>query len=89
MLVLSRKDGQSVIVGGGEGFPRLCKVTVLGITGSKVRLGFEVDADVPVNREEVWQRICAEEAEPVAETAADLSAALPLQETDVPIAGNQ
>ena len=90
MLVLSRKDGESVIVGGAGAFPRLCKVTVLGITGSKVRLGFEVDANVPVNREEVWQRICAEEATgSVAETAAELSAALPLQETDAPIAGNQ
>jgi carbon storage regulator len=89
MLVLSRKDGESVIVGGGEGFPLLCKVTVLGITGNKVRLGFEVDANVPVHREEVWQRMCAEEsAEPIAETATELSAALPLHETDGPIAGN-
>jgi len=62
MLVLSRKDGESVIVGGGSGFPCLCRVTVLEINGSKVRLGFEVDRGVPVNREEVWQRICAEEA---------------------------
>jgi carbon storage regulator len=62
MLVLSRKDGESVIVGGGSGFPCLCKVTVLGVSGSKVRLGFDVDAGVPVNREEVWHRICAEEA---------------------------
>ena len=90
MLVLSRKDGQSVIVGGAGAFPRLCKVTVLGITGSKVRLGFEVDANVPVNREEVWQRICAEESAGIgAEAAADFSAALPLQEIDVPIEGNQ
>lgn len=90
MLVLSRKDGQSVIVGGAGDFPRLCKVTVLGITGGKVRLGFEVDANVPVNREEVWQRIRAEEAAGIgAETAAELSAALPLQEIDAPIEGNQ
>ena len=33
------------------------KVTVLEITGGRVRLGFEVDADVPVHRSEVWERI--------------------------------
>jgi len=32
-------------------------VTVLEIRGGKVRLGFEVDADVPVHRLEVWDRI--------------------------------
>jgi carbon storage regulator CsrA len=92
MLVLSRKDGQSVIVGGGAGLARLCKVTVLGITSGRVRLGFEVDANVPVHREEVWQRICAEGAEvplPGAATT-ELSAALPLhQPTELPIEGNQ
>ena len=89
MLVLSRKDGQSVIVGGAGAFPGLCKVTVLGITGGKVRLGFEVDDNVPVNREEVWQRICAAAAaEPVAEAPKELSATLLLPEIDLPIVGD-
>jgi carbon storage regulator CsrA len=35
------------------------KVTVLGIKGANVKLGFEVDADVPVHRSEVWERINA------------------------------
>jgi carbon storage regulator CsrA len=35
-------------------------VTVVDIRGSHVRLGFEVDADVPVHRSEVWERINAE-----------------------------
>jgi carbon storage regulator len=60
MLVLSRKNGQSVMVGGADGFHRLLKVTVVEITGRKVRLGFEVDPDVPVHRSEVWERINAE-----------------------------
>jgi sRNA-binding carbon storage regulator CsrA len=34
-------------------------VTVLEISHGKVRLGFEVDADVPVHRLEVWERMCA------------------------------
>ena len=57
MLVLSRKSRQSVMIGGTDGFHRLLKVTVLEINGAKVKLGFEVDADVPVHRTEVWERI--------------------------------
>jgi carbon storage regulator CsrA len=57
MLVLSRKNLQSVVVGGSDGFERLLKVTVLEIRSSNVKLGFEVDASVPVHRSEVWERI--------------------------------
>ena len=57
MLVLSRKNRESVVVGGADGLHRLLKVTVLGIQGTNVKLGFEVDADVPVHRSEVWERI--------------------------------
>ena len=60
MLVLSRKIQESVMVGGGGGLDRLLKVTVLEVSGGKVKLGFEVDADVPVHRLEVWERLCAE-----------------------------
>lgn len=60
MLVLSRKCRESVVVGGTQGFARLLKVTVLEINGTRVRLGFEVDSNVPVNRFEVWERIQAE-----------------------------
>ena len=59
MLVLSRKSQESVVVGGTHGFEHLLKVTVLEINGHSVRLGFEVDAKVPVHRWEVWQRIRA------------------------------
>jgi carbon storage regulator CsrA len=56
MLVLSRKSRESVVVGGAEGFARTLTVTVLDIKGGTVRLGFEADADIPVNRLEVWER---------------------------------
>jgi carbon storage regulator len=59
MLVLSRKTQESVVVGGSDRFERMLKVTVLEIKGEKVRLGFEADADVPVHRSEVWERIVA------------------------------
>jgi carbon storage regulator len=60
MLVLSRKNQESVVIVGADGLHRMMKVTVLGIQGRNVRLGFEVDAAVPVHRAEVWERICAE-----------------------------
>jgi sRNA-binding carbon storage regulator CsrA len=47
------------MVGGGGGLERVLKVTVLAVVGGKVKLGFEVDADVPVHRQEVWERMCA------------------------------
>jgi sRNA-binding carbon storage regulator CsrA len=47
------------VVGGADRFERLLKVTVLEITGGRVRLGFEVDAEVPVQRWEAWERIRA------------------------------
>jgi carbon storage regulator len=59
MLVLSRKHRESVVIGGSDSFHRVLKVTVLGIRGTNVKLGFDVDADVPVHRAEVWERIQA------------------------------
>ena len=60
MLVLSRKNQESVVIGEADGLHRQMKVTVLGIQGGNVQLGFEVDPAVPVHRSEVWDRICAE-----------------------------
>jgi carbon storage regulator len=57
MLVLSRKNMESVVVGGSGRFERMLKVTVLEIKNGTVRLGFEADASVPVHRAEVWERI--------------------------------
>ena len=57
MLVLSRKSSESVVVGGSSAFERILRVTVIEISGKRVRLGFDVEADVPVHRQEVWERI--------------------------------
>jgi carbon storage regulator len=59
MLVLSRKSQESVVVGGINAFDHKLTVTVLGIRGSKVQLGFDVPSDVSVHRREVWERIHA------------------------------
>jgi carbon storage regulator CsrA len=61
MLILSRRSQEAVVVGGSGGFERLLKVTVLEINRGTVRLGFEVDKEVPVHRLEVWQRIHADD----------------------------
>jgi len=60
MLVLSRKSQESVVVGGSDGLERVLTVTVLEIVGSKVRLGFEADGDIPVHRSEIWERMARE-----------------------------
>jgi carbon storage regulator len=59
MLVLSRKNNESIVVGGPGPFEQLLKVTVLEIKNDRVRLGFEADAGIPVHRWEVWERIRA------------------------------
>jgi carbon storage regulator CsrA len=48
MLVLARKERERIVIGDNV------VVTVLEISGSKVRLGIEAPADVPVQRGEVW-----------------------------------
>lgn len=64
MLILSRKNRESVVVGGTDGFRHLLKVTVLDIRGANVKLGFEADPSLPVHRGEVWERICAQTGHP-------------------------
>ena len=59
MLVLSRRNKESVVMGGGGGLERTLKVTVLEISVNRVKLGFEVDGDIPVHRFEIWERMCA------------------------------
>jgi carbon storage regulator CsrA len=59
MLVLTRKITESVVIGGSSAYDRLIKVTVLEIQNGRLRLGFEIDADIPVHRQEVWERIHA------------------------------
>ncbi len=47
MLVLSRKENESIVIDGH------IKVTILEIRGSKIRLGIEAPQDVPVLRSEL------------------------------------
>ncbi len=51
MLVLSRKRGESIVIGNG------ITVTVVEVRGDRVRLGFNAPAEVPIHRKEVQQKI--------------------------------
>lgn len=51
MLVLSRKKGESIVIGDE------IIVTVVEVRGDKVRLGIVAAKDVPVHREEVYEAI--------------------------------
>ena len=51
MLVLTRKPGQSIIIGDGV------EVQVLSVAGEKVRLGITAPRDVSIFRNEVYDRI--------------------------------
>jgi carbon storage regulator CsrA len=59
VLVLSRKCRESVVVGASVDSEPLLTVTVLEITGGRVKLGFEVARDMLVHRWEVWERLQA------------------------------
>lgn len=59
MLVLSRKQEESVVIGGCDHLEPMLKLTVLEIRGGKVKLGFEVHKNFLVHRLEVWEQIRA------------------------------
>ena len=56
MLVLTRKNQESVIVGRAGTGDQMVKVTVLEVRGGKVRLGIEGDRSIPILRSELWER---------------------------------
>ncbi len=57
MLVLSRKNLESVVIGEGSSASPVLTVTVLEIRGGRVKLGFACAPAVRVQRSEVWNRI--------------------------------
>lgn len=57
MLVLTRKNRESVVVLKNEAGDVLLKITVLDIEGGRVKLGFEAEQRLPIHRQEVYERI--------------------------------
>ena len=69
MLVLSRKQGEGIVIGHD------ITVTVVEIRGGRVKLGFSGPSEVPIHREEVRRRI--EQESPIGECACPCGAYVP------------
>jgi carbon storage regulator len=57
MLILTRRLGESLMIG------QDVTVTVLGVKGNQVRLGVNAPKSVSVHREEVYERIRADQGD--------------------------
>ena len=57
MLVLSRRTNQSIMIGDE------IEITVLSVSGDKVRLGIKAPREVPVYRDEVYAQVQGEQLE--------------------------
>ena len=51
MLILTRRIGETLMIGDEV------TVTVLGVKGNQVRVGINAPKDVPVHREEIFDRL--------------------------------
>ena len=51
MLILTRKTGESLLVGDDV------EITVLSVRGSQVKLGVNAPKDIAVHRQEIYQKI--------------------------------
>lgn len=49
MLVLTRREGESLVIDGN------IKVTVLSVKGGQVRVGIEAPQDIPIHRQELLE----------------------------------
>ncbi len=58
MLVLSRQRDESIIIGDN------IVITIVDIRGDKVRLGIQAPKEIPVHRQEVYDAIKREAAQP-------------------------
>ena len=57
MLILTRRMGETIMVG------EEVTVTVLGVKGNQVRVGINAPREIAAHREEIYERIQAEQQE--------------------------
>jgi len=67
MLILTRKVGESIAIGDE------IKVKLLEIKGGQIKLGIEAPGQIPVHREEVFERIIEENKRAAQDIGSDLS----------------
>lgn len=70
MLVLTRKTNQSIMIGDE------IEVSVLSVSGEKVRIGIQAPREVPIFRKEVYLNIQAERAQGAGDSRAAVDQAL-------------
>lgn len=56
MLILTRRIGETVMINDD------IYLTILGVKGNQVRLGFDAPQDVIIHRQEIYNRIKKEQA---------------------------
>jgi carbon storage regulator len=64
MLVLTRRPGESVVIGNN------IVVTVLEVRGEQIRLGIDAPRSVTVHREEIYRQVMSENVAAVASAGA-------------------
>ena len=61
ILILTRRVGEAIIIGDDV------NICILGIRGNQARIGIDAPKDIPVHREEIYERIQREKAGQVAD----------------------
>ena len=70
MLVLTRKPNESIMIGDQ------IELTILSVSGEKVRIGVEAPREIPVYRKEIWLAIREQDVSPDPSAREDVNEAL-------------
>jgi carbon storage regulator len=63
LLILTRRIGEKIIIGDDV------IISIVGLKGSQIRIGTKAPPEVPVYREEIYQRILKERADGTGRTS--------------------